>query len=320
MVGEPGMGKSRLVHEFTRHQLRPGWLVLEGASVSYGKATPYLPLVEMLRRYFQIADREGSENTRDQVVMHIVELDGMLKDAIPPILSLLGALPDASNSPVTDQRDSLSGLQEIAEMIRRFNSMDPQQRRRYTLEAVKRVLIRESQRQPMLVVFEDLHWVDNETQAFLDSLLDSLPLARILLLVNYRPGYVHSWNDKTYYTQIRIDPLQPTNAEELLQHLLGPNKDLVPLKELLIQRTEGNPFFAEESVRSLVETGILTGEKRMFRPGLKIDEICIPSTVQNVVADRIDRLPIEEKHLLQTAAVIGVIVPLPLLRRCGRPV
>ena len=132
--------------------------------------------------------------------------------------------------------------------------------------------------------------------------------------MNYRPGYVHSWNDKTYYTQLRIDPLQPTNAEELLQHLLGPNKDLVPLKELLIQRTEGNPFFAEESVRSLVETGILTGEKGMFRPGLKIDEIRIPSTVQNVVADRIDRLPIEEKHLLQTAAVIGVIVPLPLLR------
>ncbi|MCM3902513.1 MAG: AAA family ATPase, partial [Pyrinomonadaceae bacterium] len=314
MVGEPGMGKSRLVHEFTRHQLRPGWLVLEGASVSYGKATPYLPLVEMLRRYFQIADREGSENIRDQVVMHIVELDGMLKDAIPPILSLLGALPDASNSPVADQRNSSSGLQDVAEMIGRFNSMDPQQRRRYTLEAVKRVLIRESQRQPILVVFEDLHWVDTETQAFLDSLLDSLPMARILLLVNYRPGYVHTWNDKTYYTQIRIDPLQPTSAEELLQHLLGPHKDLVPLKELLIQRTEGNPFFAEESVRSLVETGVLVGEKRMFRPGLRIDEICIPSTVQNVVADRIDRLPTEEKHLLQTAAVIGVIVPLPLLR------
>ena len=96
MVGEPGMGKSRLVHEFTRHQLRPGWLVLEGASVSYGKATPYFPLIEMLRQYFQIADGEGSENIRDQVVMHILELDNMLKDAIPPILSLLGALPDQS--------------------------------------------------------------------------------------------------------------------------------------------------------------------------------------------------------------------------------
>ena len=314
LVGEPGMGKSRLVHEFTRHQLRPGWLVLESASVSYGKATPYFPLIEMLRHYFQIVDGELSENIRDQVVMHILELDGRLKDAIPPILSLLGALPDEPNSPAADQHNSLSGLQELVEMIRRFNAMDPQQRRRHTLDAVKRVVIRESQRQALLAVFEDLHWVDTETQAFLDSLMDSLPMARILVLVNYRPGFVHSWNDKTYYTQLRVDPLQLTNAQELLQHLLGPNKDLGPLKELLIQRTDGNPFFAEESVRSLVETGVLVGEKRAYRPSLKIDEIRIPSTVQNVVADRIDRLPIEEKHLLQTAAVIGVIVPLPLLR------
>ena len=314
MVGEPGMGKSRLVHEFTRHQLAPGWLVLEGASVSYGKATPYLPLIEMLRRYFQIADGERIENIRNRVVMQIVELDSILEDSIPPILSLLGALPDESNPPAVEQISSLSGLQELAEMTRHFIAMEPRQRRRHTLDALKRVLIRESERQPLLVVFEDLHWVDNETQAFLDSLTDSLPLARILLLVNYRPGYVHTWNDKTYYTQLRVDPLQPTSAEELLQHLLGPNKDLVPLKELLNQRTEGNPFFAEESVRSLVETGFLVGEKGMFRPGLKIDEIRIPSTVQNVVADRIDRLPVGVKHLLQTAAVIGVIVPLPLLR------
>jgi class 3 adenylate cyclase len=242
MVGEPGMGKSRLVHEFTQHKLRPGWLVLEGASVSYGKATPYFPLIEMLRHYFQIVDGEGSENIRDQVVMHIFELDNMLKDAIPPILSLLGALPDEKITPPSDGHNRLIRLQDIGEAIKHFLSMDPQQRRRHTLDAVKRVLIRESQRQPLLVVFEDLHWVDNETQAFLDSLMDSLPMAHILVLVNYRPGYVHTWNDKTYYTQLRVDPLQPTNAEELLQHLLGSNKDLVPLKELLIHRTEGNPL------------------------------------------------------------------------------
>ena len=190
MVGEPGMGKSRLVHEFTRHQLRPGWLVLEGASVSYGKATPYFPLIEMLRRYFQIADGEGSENIRDRVVMHILELDNMLKDAIPPILSLLGALPDENITPPSDGHNWPIRLQDIGETIKHFLSMDPQQRRRHTLDAVKRVLIRESQRQPLLVVFEDLHWVDNETQAFLDSLMDSLPMAHILLLVDYRPEYV----------------------------------------------------------------------------------------------------------------------------------
>jgi predicted ATPase/class 3 adenylate cyclase len=313
MVGEPGMGKSRLVHEFTRHQLRPGWLVLEGASVSYGKATPYLPLVEMLRHYFQLVDGTANESIRDQVVTHILELDHRLKDAIPPILSLFGIPPDEKQT-AADEHHLSNQLQNLNEMIKQFNSMDPQQRRRHTLDVVKRLVIRESERQPLLVVFEDLHWVDSETHAFLDSLVDSLPMAQILLLVNYRPGFVHAWNTKSFYTQLRVDPLQPTSAQELLQHLLGPDKDLVPLKELLIERTDGNPFFVEESVRSLVEAGTLIGEKRAYRPSVKIDEVRVPSTVQSVVADRIDRLPIAEKHLLQTAAVIGVIVPLPLLR------
>src|SRR5499425_1383653 len=309
MVGEPGLGKSRLVHEFTWHQLPPGWLVLEGASVSYGKATPYFPLIELLRRYFQIVDGEASDNIREQVVMHILELDNMFKDAIPPILSLLGALPDK-----VDPSTPWTQFKEVVDAMERYLGMDPQQRRHLTLDAVKRVLIRESQRQPLLIVFEDLHWIDSETQAFLDSFVESLPMARIVLVVDYRPEYSHSWGDKSYYTQIRVDPLQPASAEELLQYLLGSNKDLAPLKELLMHRTEGNPFFAEESVRSLVETGVLVGEKGAYRPGLRTDEIRIPSTVQNILADRIDRLPLEEKRLLQTAAAIGVIVPLPLLR------
>src|SRR5262250_603813 len=308
MVGEPGLGKSRLVHEFTRHQLRPGWLVLEGTSVSYGKATPYFPLIEMLRGNFQIADGEGSDNIREQVVMHILELDNMLKDAIPPILALLGALAEVSSPAPWTQ------FKELVDATERYLGTDPQQRRRYTFDALKRVLIRESQRQPLLIVFEDLHWIDSETQTFLDSFVESLPMARIVLVVDYRPEYSHSWGDKSYYTQIRVDPLQPASAEELLQYLLGSNKDLAPLKELLIHRTEGNPFFAEESVRSLVETGVLVGEKGAYRPGLRTDEIRIPSTVQSVVADRIDRLAMEEKRILQTAAAIGVIVPLPLLR------
>src|SRR5499425_1323110 len=309
MVGEPGLGKSRLVHEFTRHQLRPGWLVLEGPSVSYGKATPYFPLIEILRRYFQIADGEGSDNIREQVVMHILELDNMFKDAIPPILSLLGALPDK-----VDPSTPWTQFKEVVDAMERYVGMDPQQRRHLTLDAVKRVLIRDSQRQPLLIVFEDLHWIDSETQAFLDSFVESLPMARIVVLVDYRPEYSHGWGDKIYYTQIRVDPLQPASAEELLQYLLGSNKDLAPLKELLMHRTEGNPFFAEESVRSLVETGVLVGEKGAYRPGLRTDEIRIPSTVQSVVADRIDRLAMEEKRILQTAAVIGVIVPFSLLQ------
>jgi class 3 adenylate cyclase/tetratricopeptide (TPR) repeat protein len=314
MIGEPGVGKSRLVHEFTRHQLPAGWLVLEGTSVSYGKATPYLPLIEMLRRYFEIAAREDSENIQSQVVKKVFELDSTLKDTIPPILSLLGALPDDKITPVDEQRDWLERLQDKGDLISRFNSMDPQQRRRHTLDALKRICIRESQRQSLLLVFEDLHWIDHETQAFLDTLIESVPMAQLLLLVDYRPEYNHQWSDKSYYTQLRVDPLQSSSAEELLSKLLGNNPDLEPLKQLVVKRTEGNPFFAEESVRSLVDSGVLAGEKGAYRPALKIDNLVIPSTVQSVVADRIDRLPVDEKRLLQTAAVIGMIVPFGLLR------
>ena len=313
MIGEPGMGKSRLVHEFSRHQLPPGWLVLEAASVSYGKATPYFPIVEMFRHYFDIGAWQQTEEIRERVVAHLLELDSTLKDTIPPVLSLLGALPEENTLTRQNGRQQMPRA-DIEEVISRFNFLDPQQRRRHTLDAVKRICIRESQRQNLLLVFEDLHWIDHETQAFLDALVDSVPMARLMLLVNYRPEYNHAWSKKSFYTQLRVDPLQISNTEELLSKLVGSNPDLGPLKRLLVKRTEGNPFFAEESVMSLVETGVLAGEKGAYRPALKIDTLLIPNTVQNVVADRIDHLPLEEKHLLQTAAVIGVVVPFELLQ------
>jgi tetratricopeptide (TPR) repeat protein len=163
-------------------------------------------------------------------------------------------------------------------------------------------------------VFEDLHWIDAETQALLDSLVESLPTAPLLLLVNYRPEYQHGWGSKTYYTQLRLDPLPPASADALLQALLGHDPSLVPLKQLLIARTEGNPFFLEESVRTLVETGVLVGEPGAYRLAQALPTIQVPATVQAILAARIDRLPPEEKRLLQTAAVIGTEVPLSLVQ------
>ena len=208
------------------------------------------------------------------------------------MLSLLDALPD--DSP--------------------FRQLDPAQRRQRTLTALKRVLLRESQVQPLLLVCEDLHWIDTETQALLDSLVESLPTAQILLLVNYRPEYQHGWGSKTYYTQLRLDPLPPLSADEFLHALLGDDASLQPLTPLLIARTGGNPFFLEESVRTLVETGVLQGERGAYHLGQALQTIQVPATVQAVLAARIDRLPPEEKGLLQTAAVIGNEVPLPLLQ------
>ena len=291
LVGEAGVGKSRLVYEGVHAHDTQGWRVLESASVSYGKATPDFPVVDLLKRYAHVEDTDEPRTVRARVTGQVLTLDETLQETIPALLWLLDVLPD--DSP--------------------FRTLEPPQRRQRTLEALKRVLLRESQVQPLLLVFEDLHWIDTETQALLDSLIESLPTARLLLLVNYRPEYQHSWGSKTYYTQLRLDPLPPASAEAVLDALLGQDPSLAPLKRLLIARTEGNPFFLEESVRTLVETGVLVGEPGAYRLAQALPTIQVPATVQAVLAARIDRLPPEEKQLLQAAAVIGTEVPLPLL-------
>jgi class 3 adenylate cyclase/predicted ATPase len=292
LVGEAGVGKSRLVYEMVHSHRTQGWLVLETASVSYGKATPYFPVLDLLKRYVHAEDRDETRTIRAKVTGQVLTLDERLQDTIPALLALLDALPD--DSP--------------------FVQLDPPQRRQRTFEALKRLLLRESQVQPVLLVLEDLHWIDAETQALLDILVDSLPTSRLLLLVNYRPEYQHTWGSKTYYTQLRLDPLPPASADALLQALLGNDPSLAPLKQLLIERTGGNPFFLEETVRTLVETGVLVGAPGAYRVARDLPTIQVPATVQAVLAARIDRLPPEEKHLLQTAAAIGNEVPLPLLQ------
>jgi class 3 adenylate cyclase/tetratricopeptide (TPR) repeat protein len=291
VVGEPGVGKSRLYWEFTHSHLTQGWLMLEAGSVSYGKATAYAPLVDLLKVYFQIEGRDDTRKIRENVMGKLLSLDRALEPSLPALLSLLDV-------PVEDAA---------------WERLDPLQRRQQTLDGVKRLLLRESQVQPLLVLFEDLHWIDSETQALLESLVESLPTARLLLLINYRPEYLHSWGSKTYYRQLRIDPLPAESADNLLAGLLGTNPSLDPLKQLLIERTEANPLFLEESVRALVETAALVGERGAYRLTGPVENLKIPATVQAILAARIDRLAPEAKRLLQAAAVIGKDVALPLL-------
>ena len=186
-MGEPGVGKSRLVWEVTHSHRTHGWLVLHASSVSYGKATPYLPVIDLLKGYFQIEDRDDHRRLREKVIGKLLNLDATLKATLPAFLALLDV-------PVDEPQ---------------WEGLDPLQRRQRTLDAVKRLLLRESQVQPLLVIFEDLHWIDAETQALLDGLVESLPTTRLLLLVNYRPEYQHGWGSKMYYTQLRLDPLPP---------------------------------------------------------------------------------------------------------------
>jgi class 3 adenylate cyclase/tetratricopeptide (TPR) repeat protein len=291
VVGEPGVGKSRLFHELIQSQEAVGCRVLHASAVSYGRAISYLPVIDLLRALFRIDERDDRRSIRAKATGHVLTLDEALKDLIPPILWLLDALSEDD------------GLRHL----------EPPQRRQLTLEAIKRLLCRESQLQPLVLVLEDLHWIDPETQEMLDTLVESLPAAPVLLLVNYRPEYGHSWGGKTYFRQLRIDPLPSGSAEQLLRVLVGDGAELAPLKRLLIERTEGNPFFLEESVRTLVETGALAGDRGAYRLTADIPAVHVPATVQALLAGRIDRLPPVEKRLLQASSVIGKDVPVALL-------
>jgi class 3 adenylate cyclase/tetratricopeptide (TPR) repeat protein len=293
IVGEPGVGKSRLVWEVTHSHRTHGWLVLHAGSVSYGKATPYQPILDLLRNYFEIEDRDDTRRVREKVTGKLLTLDRELESSLTAFLALLDV-----------PLDNDAGWQ----------ALDPSQRRRRILEAVKRLVLRESQVQPLLLVFEDLHWIDSETQAWLDSVIEAVSGARLMLLVNYRPEYQHTWGSRTSYTQLRLDRLPPESAEQLLDALLGTDASLAPVTGVLIARTEGNPFFLEESVRTLVETGSLVGERGAYRLARPLPTIQVPATVQAVVAARLDRLSPGDKALLQTASVIGKDVPIALLQ------
>jgi predicted ATPase/class 3 adenylate cyclase len=290
-TADAGVGKTRLLFEF-KAVSQLGWMVLEAFSVSHGKASAFLPVIDLLDGYFRIASGDDVRVRREKIAGKIAILDRALEDTIPYLFALLG---------IGESSDPLA-------------EMDAQVRKRRTLDAIKRILIRESLNQPLMVVFEDLHWIDVETQALLNLLAESIGTTKILLLVNYRPEYSHGWGSKTYYTQLRLDPLGKDSAAEMLQSLLGDSAELGPLKRLIIEKTEGNPLFMEETVEVLLDDGALVrnGSVKLVKP---LAELKIPPTVQAILASRIDRLSPNEKDLLQTLAVIGKEFTFGLVQR-----
>jgi DNA-binding winged helix-turn-helix (wHTH) protein/class 3 adenylate cyclase/tetratricopeptide (TPR) repeat protein len=292
IIGEPGIGKTRLCAEFIRSQLAQPWCMLDTRAVSYDQAIPYGPIIALLKDYFQLDERDPALAVRDQVTTRLLSLDAALTPLVPALLALLDV-------PVEDPP---------------WQALAPPQRRQQTFQALKQLLLRASQAQPLLVVLENLHWLDTETQACLDTLVESLPTARLLLLATYRPEHQHGWGHKTYYTQLRLDPLPHQQAHALLDALLGDAAGLGPLKQQVIALTQGNPFFLEESIQTLIETGGIDGARGAYRLVKPLQMIRVPATVQAVLANRLDRLPPEEKRLLQIAAVIGMEVPGALLQ------
>ena len=291
IIGEAGVGKSRLLYEFTHSHRLLGWLVLETTAISLGRSTSYLPVVALLKSYFAIQDRDEQHEIRRKVVEKTLALDEGLEPTLPAILALL-------DIPVDDDG---------------WHTLDPAQRRRRYLDAVRCLILEAARKQPVLLIFEDLHWVDNETQALLDALAGALGPARLLLLVTYRPGYQDVWGSRPNYRQVRVSALPTNDTHDLLEVLLGRDPELDPLKQLLSGRG-GNPFFLEETVRALVETQALSGERGHYRLMRPIGNIQVPPTVQAILAARIDRLLPGDKNLLQIASVVGREIPLAVLR------
>ena len=311
-VADAGVGKSRLFYEF-KAMADDDALTLETYSVSHGKASAYLPVIELLNDYFEITPEDDRRRRREKVGGKILMLDRALEDTLPFLIALLGlAEGDAAAAP--------SGNGTAGET-------DARARRRLTLKAIERILLRESLNQPLILMFEDLHWVDSATQGLLDLMAKSVGAARILMLVNYRPEYHHRWSELPNYTELRLEPLGIAGASQMLDALLdgdgagdvaASNSALAELKRFIIEKTDGNPFFIEEMVRTLFERGTLkrNGTIEITTP---IDEMRIPPTVNGILAARIDRLPENEKELLQTLAVIGKEFTPSLVERVALP-
>lgn len=300
VMGEPGMGKSRLFHEF-KQLAATGCVVLEGYAVSYGRASPYLPVIEFLKNFFEIQAHDGERARREKIIGRVLGLERTLEDTLPYLFALLGVDGEAAV----------------------LAALDPQQRRRRTFESLRRVILSESADRPVVLIFEDLHWVDSETLGLLDNLVECLGNARILLLTNYRPEFRHAWGGKSWFTQLRLAPLGREEGEELLTDLLEPSaagttpEAWQSLRRTILARTEGTPFFIEEVVQELFEQGVLardaTHAVTIAAPGVLAPQL--PATVQGVLAARIDRLGPAEKSLLQQLAVIGRDFPLGLVRQ-----
>jgi transcriptional regulator with AAA-type ATPase domain/tetratricopeptide (TPR) repeat protein len=290
IVGEPGVGKSRLLWEFIQGQ-RQQARVFEAAAVVLGTPTPYGPIIDLLRAILGIEPSNDTDTVRAKVTRHVRDLDPAFGPIVPPVLALLDVAPDDAEWP----------------------ALDAAQRRQRTLDAVKALLVRESRRRPMMLALEDAHWLDSESQTLVDNLVDGLPAAPLLLILTYRPEYRHGWGGRTYYKQLRVDPLGGPSVQELLRDLLGEHPSLADLPARLVEWTEGNPLFLEEIVRSLVETGVLAGDGGAYKLAARVTSLQVPGTVEEVLAHRMDRLRPSERALLQSASVIGRDVPYAVL-------
>jgi len=294
VVAEAGTGKSRLCFEFLERCRARGIRVFEGRAVAHGRNIPFLPILEVFRAYFGITPMDDDRSAREKISGRVVLLDhGFFADALPLLFDFLGAADPQRPAP----------------------RLDPEARQRLLIGVMRQVIQSVSQTQTTVTMVEDLHWLDDASGEFLEHMVDARSGARSLLLLTFRPEYHAEWMQKSWYRQIPLTPLGRDAIAALLVDLLGNDPSLAALATPIHARTGGNPFFAEEVVQTLIESGQLEGTRGAYRLVTPIERLEVPATVQAVLAARIDRLPEREKRLLQVASVIGKDFPEPLLAK-----
>jgi class 3 adenylate cyclase/tetratricopeptide (TPR) repeat protein len=298
VVAEAGTGKSRLCFEFVERCRARGLVVNEAHAVAHGKSIPFLPVLEMLRNIFDVSEQDADRTAREKIAGRLLLLARDFEDTLPFFFDFLG-IPDPE---------------------RPLPRVNPDERQRRLLGILRQLVHARSQREPVVMLIEDLHWIDTASEMFLERLVEAVSGTRTLLLVNFRSEYHAAWMQKSYYQQLPLLPLGREAVSELLSQLLGADAATARLRQLIEERTGGNPFFIEELVRGLFDQGTLVREPGARGPVVlarPVEDIQIPDTVQAVLAARIDRLPEREKQVLQTAAVIGKVFAEPVLRRIG---
>ncbi|MGO9145799.1 MAG: adenylate/guanylate cyclase domain-containing protein [Desulfomonilia bacterium] len=282
IIGEPGVGKSRLICQFRDSLQASEYTIIEGGCIHYGDAIPYLPILDMLKDHFDIKEDEHESSMKKKISEKVAQLNIQPSQVLPALFEIL----------------SLTGEDE------EYLKLDGKQRRDKVFEAIRLILIAESQIKPLIVTVEDLHWMDKTSEEFLSYLINGLGATRIMLILLYRPEYTHSWANKTYYSQVRVDQLSKKTSEDLVQGILCGEVD-ASLGDFIIARTEGNPLFIEELTQNLVENGSITKEEGRYLLSLKPTDIQVPATIQGIIAARLDRLEGNLKKIMQMASVIG---------------
>jgi len=293
VVADAGVGKSRLCWEFAERCRARGIVVTEAHAAAHGQAIPYFTLLEYLRAWFGVGADAAAQTVREKVAGRALLLDPGLVDALPLLFDVLGA-PDPD---------------------RPAPGADPEVRQRQLFGALRRLLHAASAREPRVTMIDDLHWIDEASEAFVAEWVATLAGTHDLVIVNFRPGYRVDWLGRAHCRQVALHPLPRETTAELLRELLGPDPSLAALTERIGERTAGNPFFVEEVVRTLAETGRLAGASGAYRLVGAVDDVAIPASVQAVLAARIDALGERDKGVLQVAAVIGREFTEPVLAR-----